>query len=200
MSDLQIPALPPLAPPVNSPLWQKIMRGILRMSGWRVLGKLPNEPKLVVIGAPHSSYWDGFWGLVMKIAIGVNIGIMIKREVFEGPLGIILRPIGMIPIDRGAANDVVGQMVERFATQEKLWVGITPEGTRKPVKRWKSGFLRIAHGANVPVLPIFIDYPSKTFTVGEPIRTTDDLDADMARIQALFARYRGKYRGAALAD
>ncbi|HEY9133270.1 MAG TPA: 1-acyl-sn-glycerol-3-phosphate acyltransferase [Dyella sp.] len=200
MSELHLPPLPPRAPAIHSPFWQAVMRGLMRLGGWRLLGELPNEPKVVVIGAPHSSYWDGFWGLVMKIAIGVNIGIMIKREVLEGPLGVILRPIGMIPINRGAATDVVGQMVERFASQEKMWLGITPEGTRKRVRRWKSGFLRIAHTAGVPILPVFIDYPSKTFTLGTPFHTTDDPDADMATIQKMFQPYRGKHRDAALAS
>ncbi|BDU18865.1 1-acyl-sn-glycerol-3-phosphate acyltransferase [Dyella sp. GSA-30] len=198
MSSLNLPKLPPNAPPVNSRFWPAVARGILRLSGWRLHGELPDLPKLIVIGAPHSSYWDGFWGLVMKIAAGVNIGIMIKREVVEGPLGVILRPIGMIPINRGAATDVVGQMVERFAAHEKMWLGITPEGTRKPVKRWKSGFMRIAQDAQVPILPLFIDYPSKSFTLGTPFYTTGDADADMAAIQAQFAPYKGKYRTAAL--
>ncbi|HEX7817263.1 1-acyl-sn-glycerol-3-phosphate acyltransferase [Dyella sp.] len=200
MKDLNLPVLPPAAPPINSRFWPKVMRLVMRLRGWRLLGELPNEPKMVVIGAPHSSYWDGFWGVVMKTAVGVNIGIMIKREVLEGPLGIILRPIGAIPINRGEATDVVGQMVERFAHCEKMWLGITPEGTRKRVKRWKSGFLRIAHTANVPILPLFIDYPSKTFTLGKMFRTTDNPDADMAAILKLFAPYQGKYRNAALAD
>jgi 1-acyl-sn-glycerol-3-phosphate acyltransferase len=130
----------------------------------------------------------------MKVALGININIMIKREVLEGPLGIILRPIGMIPINRKAALNVVGQMVKRFDEQERMWLGITPEGTRKHVTHWKSGFLRIAREANVPIQPVFIDYPSKTFTLGPLIHASDDPDADMAAIRALFRPYRGKHR------
>jgi len=168
---------------------------VLRWSGWRLLGELPDEPKLVVIGAPHSSYWDAVWGLLMKIGIGLDIRIMIKREVVNGPLGLILRPLGAIAIDRSAATDVVGQMVERFGREEKMWLGITPEGTRRQVARWKSGFLRIARGAGVPIMPVFIDYPSKTFTLGPLFRPSDDAEADMAALRAMFAPYRGKYRG-----
>jgi 1-acyl-sn-glycerol-3-phosphate acyltransferase len=170
------------------------MRGLLRLSGWRLLGQLPDLPKLIIIGAPHSSYWDGVWGLMMKIGLGVNINIMIKREVLEGPLGIILRPIGLIPINRGLALNVVGQMVQRFEEHERMWLGITPEGTRKRVQQWKSGFLRIAHEANVPIQTLFIDYPSKTFTLGPLVRATDDPDADMLSIRALFRPYQGKFR------
>lgn len=194
MSQPVVPPTPPSAPRLSSRFWPWFSRGVLRLCGWRLVGELPDVPKLILIGAPHSSYWDGLWGLLMKIAAGIEVNIMIKREVLDGPLGIILRPIGMIPINRKAALNVVGQMVERFRQRERMWLGITPEGTRKKVKEWKSGFLRIAHEADVPILTIFIDYPTKTFTLGPVVRATGDHDADMAKIRALFAPYRGKHR------
>lgn len=196
MSTRMLPSAPSEAPKLNSRFWPWLARVLLRLSGWRLLGELPNEPKLILIGAPHSSYWDGYYGLLMKIGLGVDINIIIKREVLEGPLGIILRPIGMIGINRSAALNVVGQMVKRFAEKDRMWLGITPEGTRKTVKHWKSGFLRIAHEANVPIQTLFIDYPTKTFTFGPVVRATGDHDADMAKIRALFAPYRGKHRNA----
>lgn len=194
MSAPLLPPVPPRAPMLNSRFWPWLSRSVLRPSGWRLLGTLPDVPKLILIGAPHSSYWDGVWGLLMKIGLGVNINVMIKREVLDGPLGIILRPIGMIPINRKAALNVVDQMVQRFDSCEQMWLGITPEGTRKSVKHWKSGFLRIAREANVPILPIFIDYPSKTFTLGTPMQASDDPEADMIAIRTLFRPYRGKHR------
>jgi 1-acyl-sn-glycerol-3-phosphate acyltransferase len=189
-----LPPAPAQAPKLNSRFWPWLARACLRLSGWRLIGQFPDVPKLIIIGAPHSSYWDGVWGLLMKIGLGVNIGIMIKREVLDGPLGIILRPIGMIPINRSAALNVVDQMVERFNEHEQMWLGITPEGTRKKVTHWKSGFLRIAHGANVPILLLFLDYPSKTFTLGPVVHASDDHDADMVAIRTQFSPYRGKHR------
>ncbi|GLQ99987.1 1-acyl-sn-glycerol-3-phosphate acyltransferase [Dyella mobilis] len=194
MSSPILPPVPAQAPRINSRFWPWLMRSMLRLSGWRLLGQLPDLPKLIIIGAPHSSYWDGVWGLMMKIGLGANINVMIKREVLDGPLGIILRPVGMIPINRSAALNVVGQMVKRFAEYERMWLGITPEGTRKHVKHWKSGFLRIAREANVPIQTVFIDYPSKTFTLGPLVHASDDPDADMATIRAMFRPYRGKHR------
>jgi 1-acyl-sn-glycerol-3-phosphate acyltransferase len=194
VSEPILPPVPAQAPQLNSRFWPWLMRCLLRLSGWRLLGQLPDLPKLIIIGAPHSSYWDGVWGLMMKIGLGININIMIKREVLDGPLGIILRPIGLIPINRSAALNVVGQMVKRFEEHERMWLGITPEGTRKHVKQWKSGFLRIAHDANVPVQTLFIDYPSKTFTLGPLVHASDDPDADMTTIRAMFRPYRGKHR------
>jgi 1-acyl-sn-glycerol-3-phosphate acyltransferase len=132
----------------------------------------------------------------MKIGLGVDINIMIKREVLEGPLGVILRPIGMIAINRSAALNVVGQMVQRFNERPRMWLGITPEGTRKKVTHWKSGFLRIAHEANVPIQTLFLDYPTKTFILGPVVHATADHDADMVKIRELFTPYRGKHRNA----
>ena len=194
MSGAVLPPVPPQAPRFTNRFWPWLMRGLLRLSGWRLLGELPDVPKLIIIGAPHSSYWDGVWGLMMKIALRLDIKIMIKREVLDSPLGLILRPLGMIGINRKAALNVVGQMVRRFADHPRMWLGITPEGTRKHVKLWKSGFLRIAREAEVPILPVFLDYPTKTFTLGTLQYATDDPDADMARIRVLFRGYRGKHR------
>jgi 1-acyl-sn-glycerol-3-phosphate acyltransferase len=194
VSEPILPPVPAQAPQLNSRFWPWLMRCLLRLSGWRLLGQLPDLPKLIIIGAPHSSYWDGVWGLMMKIGLGVNINIMIKREVLDGPLGIILRPIGLIPINRSAALNVVGQMVKRFEEHDRMWLGITPEGTRKHVKQWKSGFLRIAHDAKVPIQTLFIDYPSKTFTLGPLVHASDDPDADMTTIRTMFRPYRGKHR------
>ncbi len=189
-----LPPVPPQAPRLHSRFWPWLSRSLLRLSGWRLVGEFPDVPRLIIIGAPHSSYWDGVWGLLMKIGLGVDIKIMIKREVLDSPLGLILRPLGMIPINRRAALNVVGQMVKRFESHDRMWLGITPEGTRKQVRHWKSGFLRIAHDANVPIQTLFLDYPSKTFTLGPLIHASDDPDTDMAAIRALYKPYRGKHR------
>jgi 1-acyl-sn-glycerol-3-phosphate acyltransferase len=112
-----IPAsLPPQVPSLPDSGWKRFCRWAIRRSGWRIVGELPNLPKLILIGAPHSSYWDGVWGLLMKSAIGLDLGVMIKREVLNGPFGPMVRRLGMIPIDRSAAMNVVDQMGARFAT------------------------------------------------------------------------------------
>lgn len=191
-----IPTLGPHVPRLPVSRWMRLCRWAIRRSGWRVIGEFPDLPKLIVIGAPHSSYWDGVWGLLMKSAMGLDVGVMIKREVLTGPFGPIVRRLGMIPIDRSAAANVVDQIVERFATHDTMWVAIAPEGTRKPVAQWKSGFLRIAHASGVPIQPVFIDYPSRSFTLGPLVRATGDMETDMTRIRGLFAGYRGKHRDA----
>lgn len=194
MSAPVVPPLPPQAPMRRSRFGSALARALLRLCGWRLAGEFPDVPRLVVIGAPHSSYWDGVLGLLMKVALGADIGIMIKRELLDGPLGMLLRPLGAVPIDRSAATDVVTQMAARFATLPRMWLAITPEGTRKPVTRWKSGFVRIARAAEVPILPVFFDYPHKRFVLGEPVMPSGDDAADMTRIRGLFAGCRGRHR------
>jgi 1-acyl-sn-glycerol-3-phosphate acyltransferase len=188
--------LPPNAPRLPDSWFKRLCHWAIRLTGWRIVGTMPNEKKLILIGAPHSSYWDGVYGLLMRQAIRLDLGVMIKREVLNGPLGPIVRGLRLIPIDRKAATNVVDQMVARFAEADTLWLGIMPEGTRKPVKQWKSGFLRIARAAGVPIQPVFIDYPTKTFTLGPLVHATDDTEADMARIRAMFVGYHGKHRDA----
>ena len=185
-------AFPPNVPRLPESWFRRLCRWTIRRTGWRLVGDMPNEKKLVLIGAPHSSNWDGVYGLMMLQAIRLDLGVMIKREVFDGPLAPIVRRLRLIPIDRKAATNIVDQMVERFASADKLWLGIAPEGTRKKVEHWKSGFLRIARAAQVPIQPVFIDYPTKTFTLGPLVHTTDDPDADMSRIRAMFVGYHGK--------
>lgn len=190
----------PVAPPPAMPQfprrgWRKFFRVLVRASGWRLEGRLPDVPRAVLIAAPHSSWWDGVHGLLFKIALGVDIKFMAKREVFKGPLGWLLRKLGGIPIERHAAHGVVEQMRELFHTREKLWLGITPEGTRKHVAHWKSGFWHIARDAGVPIVPIYFDYPRKRIGVGPLFETTPDMDPDIAALRAFYAPFRGRHRG-----
>lgn len=170
-------------------------RALVAASGWRLEGELPDVAKLVLIVAPHSSWWDGIWGLLFKVALGCDISFMAKRELFGWPLGVLLRRLGGVPIARGAAGDVVTQMVERFQQADRLWLGIEPEGTRKAVKRWKSGFWHIARQAGVPILPGYFDYPRKVIGLGPLFQPTADKDADIAALREFYRPFRGKYRG-----
>lgn len=175
--------------------WQrKTCRTVLRLCGWSLAGEFPDVPKLVLIAAPHSSWWDGVWGLLIKVAIGADVHFMGKRELFFWPLGSLLRRLGGMAIDRGSAQGVVGQMIDQFRQREKLWLGIAPEGTRKPVQRWKSGFWRIAHEAGVPIFPVAFHYPDKTIRLGPLFDTSADMEADLARLRSFYAPFRGKHR------
>ncbi|MBS0590530.1 MAG: lysophospholipid acyltransferase family protein [Proteobacteria bacterium] len=189
------PILPPQAPQFPPSLFGWLCRFFLRLSGWRIVGALPDVPKLVMIGAPHSSNWDGVLAMAFRAAIRLDISFIIKDDYTRGLLGPIVRQLGGIGIDRKAAHDVVSHMRQQFARKEKLWLGITPEGTRKKVTKWKSGFWHIARAANVPVQLFYFHYPDKTIGLGPLLDMTDDLDADMARIRAWYVPYQGRNRG-----
>jgi len=189
------PQVPKQAPQFPPSFLGWLCRVFLRLSGWRVVGALPDLPKLVLIGAPHSSNWDALWALAFKVAVRLDIHFIIKNDYTKGPLGPIVRGLGGIGIDRKAAHDVVTQMRQQFAKRDKLWLGITPEGTRKKVTKWKSGFWHIARAAGLPVQLLYFHYPDKTIGIGPLIELSDDLDADMARIREYYVPFQGKNRG-----
>jgi len=187
--------LPPSVPQFRQNAWRRLCAGLLRICGWRLAGAMPDRAKLVLIAAPHSSWWDGFWGLIMRSALGIDVSFMAKRELFAGPLGWLLRRAGGVPIERSQSSGVVEQMTARFAASERLWLGIAPEGTRKHVTKWKNGFWHIARKAGVPILPVYFDYPSRTIGLGPLFETTGDIAADLAALHAFYAPWRGKHRG-----
>ncbi|KRA16833.1 MULTISPECIES: lysophospholipid acyltransferase family protein [unclassified Lysobacter] len=194
--DVVLP-LPPNAPRVRSNrLTRWIGRSVLRLGGWRMVGAFPDIPKLVLIGAPHSSNWDGVWGFAAKAAMGLDIKILGKDSLFKVPLlGALLRYLGVIPVDRSAAHGVVEQAAAMIRNAERFWFGLAPEGTRKPVDRWKAGFWKIAKAADVPVLPAYFHYPDKVIGIGEPFWLGEDMNADLARIRAWYRPWQGKHHG-----
>ena len=195
MSDARaLPALSPSMPQFGQNRSRRFCAWLLRTAGWRLVGTLPDVPKLVLIAAPHSSWWDGVWGLLFRSALGADIAFMAKRELFTGPLGWLLRKAGGIPIERSESSGVVEQMTDRFARREMLWLGIAPEGTRKRVTKWKNGFWHIARNAGVPILPVYFDYPSRTIGLGPLFEPTADIAADLAALNPFYAPWRGKHR------
>jgi 1-acyl-sn-glycerol-3-phosphate acyltransferase len=187
--------LPPNAPRTASRFGRWLGRGILRLGGWRMVGAFPDIPKLVLVGAPHSSNWDGVWGFAAKLALGLDIKILGKRELFWWPLGSILQRLGVIAVDRGSAHGVVEQLAALIRDDERFWFGLAPEGTRKPVERWKTGFWKIARAADVPVLPAYFHYPDKIIGIGPLFELSDDMAADMARIRAWYRPWQGRHHG-----
>ena len=149
-----LPAVPPQMPQVKPNAFLRwLARCTLRMGGWKVTGTLPDIPRLVFIIAPHSSNWDGLWGMAAKIALGMKVKVLGKASLFWWPLGPLLHRLGVIPLDRSSPQGTVGQAVDLLRNNEKMWFAITPEGTRKAVKDWKAGFLKIARMADVPIPP-----------------------------------------------
>ena len=179
-----VPPLPPSAPRVKPNAFTRwIGRSVLRLGGWRVVGPLPDAAKLVLIVAPHSSNWDGIWGFAAKLALGFEARVLGKAQLFWWPLGPLLRKLGVIPIDRSSPQGTVGQAVDMIRGSERIWYALTPEGTRKRVEKWKSGFWKIAHEAQVPILPAYFHYPEKRIGIGPLFTTSGDMAADIAALR-----------------
>ena len=159
----------------------------LRLAGWEFETALPTEKKFVCLAVPHTSNWDGLILLATAQSTGLEMSWMIKGEWVRGPMGILLRRLGAVAIDRAHAGNVVPQMIEAFRTHDRLALVIPPEGTRGRTEHWKSGFYRIALGAGVPVAPGYLDYKRKRAGIGPVIHLTGDVRADMDRIRAYYA-------------
>jgi len=195
MSAAPLPHIPPNMPQFRPSPATGICRWLLGIFGWRMVGELPDITKLVLIAAPHSTNWDVIWGLLFKIALRLDVHFIGKREAFVGPLGVALRAFGGIPVDRSAAHGLVGAMRREFESRDRFWLALAPEGTRKKVEKWKSGFWHIARAAQVPVLPVYFHYPEKTIGLGPLFHPTDDAAADMAQIREFYRPWIGKNRG-----
>jgi 1-acyl-sn-glycerol-3-phosphate acyltransferase len=154
--------------------------------GWRIVGDIPDLPKMVLIVAPHSSNWDFIVGIAAKLAMRLSVKYLGKDALFRFPLGIIMRRLGGIPVNRSTANDVVTSVVAQFARHDRMLLAIAPEGTRRPVERWRTGFYHIARGADVPILPVAFDWRSRTVRIGELFSPTGDPEADLPAIRARF--------------
>lgn len=179
--------------PVVAPLLAVVARLFLKVTGWQRVGEKPPCSKCVYIGAPHTSYWDAVLGLAIVFSARLRIFWMAKHTVFRWPFRSVLKWLGGVPIDRRGRFDIVSQCIHHFEVNERFMLAILPEGTRKRVETWKSGFYHIARGANVPVKLAFLDYPSKTGGFGPMIDLTGNVDGDLARINAFFSTKTGKH-------
>ncbi|HEX5754953.1 MAG TPA: 1-acyl-sn-glycerol-3-phosphate acyltransferase, partial [Arenimonas sp.] len=141
---IRVPVLPPKAPRRSRAIGRWLGRTVLGLGGWRIEGDWPDLARMVVIVAPHSSAWDAIWGIAAKLAMGVDIVFMAKKEAFVGPIGWALRYFGGQPFDRKAASGLIGQAVAGIRGAEKRWFVLAPEGTRRQVEKWRSGFWHIA--------------------------------------------------------
>ncbi|WNC71156.1 1-acyl-sn-glycerol-3-phosphate acyltransferase [Thalassotalea psychrophila] len=161
---------------------------LLTLLGWQISGSFPNEKKLILAVAPHTSNWDFVIGVIVKLALDLKLNFLGKDAIFIWPFNIWLESIGGIAIDRKSAHGVVGQMVDKFGQQETLVLALAPEGTRSKVHEWKSGFLHIANKANVPVLPIQIDYKGKQVIFYQARNISADIDDELQDIKSIFSK------------
>jgi 1-acyl-sn-glycerol-3-phosphate acyltransferase len=165
---------------------------VLKLFGWRAEGSLADQPKCVLVVAPHTSNWDFLVMLLLAVALRLKVTWMGKHTLFRPPFGWIMRRLGGLPIDRGARHNIVEQAIESFRVHDRLLLAILPEGTRKRTPYWRSGFYHIALGAHVPIALGFADYRRKVGGIGRVIVPSGNVAADMAIIRDFYSGIIGK--------
>lgn len=188
-----MPSAPILIPPLGDAVARRgnaLSRAVaifaMRVTGWRITGGFPNLPQFVVIVAPHTSNSDFFVGVMAMFALGFRGTFLGKHTVFRWPVSIVMRWLGGVPVDRASSHNVVQQTIDYFRSRPQMLLALSPEGTRKKLPAWRTGFWYVAKGANVPIVPVAFDYPARLITIFPPITPGDDIVADIATLRAHF--------------
>jgi 1-acyl-sn-glycerol-3-phosphate acyltransferase len=185
------PLVPPAVPRRHAPLLRRLGVRALRASGWRVEGNLPDLPRMVVVVAPHTSNWDFAVGLMAMFALDLAPQWLGKHTIFRPPLGGVLRRLGGIPVRRhgggpSGREGSVAAVVEEFRRRDAMVLALAPEGTRRRVGAWKSGWYAIAAGAGVPVVPAWIDWSRRVVGFGAAVPAEGGAERLEARLRACY--------------
>lgn len=161
----------------------------LKALGWKIVGQIPDVPKAVYLALPHTSNLDAVYSIPTLLALDIDLNIMGKKSLFKNP---IMRKFllwaGIIPIDRKDKGSVLQASIDKMKSLDHLHLGLSPEGTREYTDKWKTGFYYIAKAANVPIIPVALDYKTKQVRFMDAIIPTDDMDAD---IDVIISKYKG---------
>ncbi|PHR89983.1 MAG: acyltransferase [Leeuwenhoekiella sp.] len=170
-----------------------IAKTIYRLLGWKIVGRFPKEVrKMVVIAAPHTSWHDFYMGLLFRSIIDVKVNFLGKKELFRQPFGWYFKKVGGTPLDRTPGQNKVTYIASLFKEREIFRLALSPEGTRKKVTEWKTGFYFIAFEAGVPILPVTMDFGQKQHHIGDLFYPTGNLEADLKTLRHFFDGVVGK--------
>ena len=163
-----------------------------KLMGWTFNGNFPSMEKCVFIVVPHTSNWDFLMGLVIRKIMNIEINYIGKKSLFKWPYGWFFRWTGGAPIDRTKNSDTVSAVAQLFKERAVFRLALSPEGTRKRVDQWKTGFYYIAKTAGVPLVLITFDYGKKEIKISEPHWPTDNMQEDFKTYEAFFEGALGK--------
>lgn len=181
-----------LTTPVIQPIFRAIALLAAKITGWKMTAPPPEFKKAIFAGGPHTSNWD-FLIMLMGILIWrLDMHWIGKHTLSKGAAGPLMRWLGGISIDRSSSINFVDQIVQRFNESEELLLIIAPEGTRKPVERWRTGFYHMAKGADVPIVLVSLDYQKKEIGIVSIEKAQGDAEQDIARYQSLLQHVTGK--------
>ena len=192
MRNVNVPDLGDSTPRRGNLFSAAVGRASLGLFGWDFEGSVPNVSKAVLIVAPHTSNWDFFIGVAAMFGLGLRGVFLGKHTLFAWPLGSVMRGLGGIPVDRRAARGVVEETVKLFAGREQMILALSPEGTRSSVERWKTGFYYVAMEAQVPIVPVALDYGRRLIRIGGRFEPTGELDRDLQTLEEFFFGAEGR--------
>ena len=166
---------------------------VLKILGWRYVGEFPRHSKMIISVAPHTSNWDFVIGLAVAFNLRLKITFFGKHSLFIPPFGALLRRLGGLPVERSKAHGVVEHMATTMRNADKMLLCLAPEGTRSRIERWKTGFLHIAHKAEVPVFLVAFDYKKKQIEFGPCLHISDDTQYELNRIYTHYQSVQAKF-------
>jgi 1-acyl-sn-glycerol-3-phosphate acyltransferase len=186
-------ALGPSVPRAGNALTRAFACAVLALGGWRIEGDVPDEPRLLLVGAPHTTNLDFVLTKLTSAALGVRLSWVGKQSLFPGPLARIGRGLGGIPVDRASSEGFVDAMVAEFRRRERFYLALMPAGSRATPDRWRSGFYYIAREADVPMLLVGFDWGRRTMRLGPVLRARHGAtyEDELARIRSGFDGLRG---------
>lgn len=164
-----------------------------KLLGWRLVGQLdPTIKKALIIVVPHTSWHDFYIGVLVRGVLGVQINFVGKKELFKWPFGAYFRWMGGAPLDRSKRENKVQAIAAIFDDHEEFRMAMAPEGTRKKVETWKTGFYFIAREAGVPIIPVAFDYGKKQAVINQPFYPSGAIEDDMPKLRAYYEGVIGK--------
>lgn len=172
---------------------RRVSGRVMRLRGWRIEGELPDAPRFVLLAAPHTSVLDLPLMLAVALHFRVRLHWLGLASYFRWPVAGLLRRLGGIPISRGPAAARVRAAADVMATHDRIAVAISPEGARRRVPRWRTGFYHLAVQSGVPVVLGFLDYQHKMAGVGPALMPTGDLEADLDAVRAFYTGMQGRH-------
>jgi 1-acyl-sn-glycerol-3-phosphate acyltransferase len=168
-----------------------VVRWSLKRLGWHIhFEGLPTLQGMLVI-YPHTSNWDFVILLAAKWAIGIPVSFWGKDKLFDIPLfGRWLRWLGGVPVNRTSPRGLVACAVEQFikakAQSHYYWLALSPEGTRKQIPGWRSGFYQTAVKADVPLCLVRLDYHLRKVELQHFVNLTGNVVDDFNRIASVY--------------
>ena len=175
----------------RSILLRKIARFGINISGWTIKGMVPDEERIVIIAAPHTSNWDFVLAMLAIFGLNIKLRWLGKHSIFKPGFKNFFKWLGGIPVYRDNPSSLIDNVVKIVKREKSIVIAMTPEGTRKKVKRWKTGFLRIAKQTQSKILLISIDAPTKSIEIGNIFNPTGNSEDDLAFIQKYYSSFRG---------